>query len=323
MYRIGIDLGGTNIVVGLVEQDFRIVDKCSVKTQVPRSVESMTADMAQMARTLLERNRLLWQDVASVGVGVPGTANPENGHMEDANNLGFDDVPFLPLLAKKIPVPVHFGNDANVAAWGEYLTGGYQEDSFVMVTVGTGIGGGIILGGSLWPGINGAAAEFGHMTIDHDGVPCNCGRRGCFEAMASANALITQAREQMRKHPESLLWSLCGGNAAKVEAKTVFDGAAAGDETARELLDVYITYLAEGISNIINVFQPAVLCVGGGVSRAGEVLLRPLREEVARRVYSRNSKRNTRIELAKLGNDAGILGAALLGSGRQKHEKPL
>lgn len=316
MYRIGIDLGGTNIVVGLVEQDFRIVDKCSVKTQVPRSVESMTADMAQMARTLLERNRLLWQDVASVGVGVPGTANPENGHMEDANNLGFDDVPFLPLLAKKIPVPVHFGNDANVAAWGEYLTGGYQEDSFVMVTVGTGIGGGIILGGSLWPGINGAAAEFGHMTIDHDGVPCNCGRRGCFEAMASANALITQAREQMRKHPESLLWSLCGGNAAKVEAKTVFDGAAAGDETARELLDVYITYLAEGITNIINVFQPAVLCVGGGVSRAGEVLLRPLREEVARRVYSRNSKRNTRIELAKLGNDAGILGAALLGSGR-------
>lgn len=323
MYRIGIDLGGTNIVVGLVEQDFRIVDKCSVKTQVPRSVESMTADMAQMARTLLERNRLLWQDVASVGVGVPGTANPENGHMEDANNLGFDDVPFLPLLAKKIPVPVHFGNDANVAAWGEYLTGGYQEDSFVMVTVGTGIGGGIILGGSLWPGINGAAAEFGHMTIDHDGVPCNCGRRGCFEAMASANALITQAREQMRKHPESLLWSLCGGNAAKVEAKTVFDGAAAGDETARELLDVYITYLAEGITNIINVFQPAVLCIGGGVSRAGEVLLRPLREEVARRVYSRNSKRNTRIELAKLGNDAGILGAALLGSGRQKHEKPL
>lgn len=201
MYRIGIDLGGTNIVVGLVEQDFRIVDKCSVKTQVPRSVESMAADMAQMAWTLLERNRLLWQDVASVGVGVPGTANPENGHMEDANNLGFDDVPFLPLLAEKIPMPVHFGNDANVAAWGEYLAGGYQEDSFVMVTVGTGI--------------------------------------------------------------------------------------------------------------------------GGGVSRAGEALLRPLREEVARRVYSRNSKRNTRIELAKLDNDAGILGAALLGSGRQKHEKPL
>lgn len=323
MYRIGIDLGGTNIVAGLVEQDFRIVDKCSVKTQVPRSVESMAADMVRMAQTLLERNRLLWQDVASVGVGVPCTANLENGHMEDANNLGFDDVPFLTLLAEEIPVPVYFGNDANVAAWGEYLTGGYREDSFIMVTIGTGIGGGIILGGNLWPGINGAAAEFGHMTIDYDGVPCNCGRRGCFEAMASANALIAQARERMRKHPQSLLWSLCGGNAAKVEAKTVFDGAAAGDETARALLDAYITYLAEGITNVINIFQPAVICVGGGVSRAGEVLLRPLREKVARRIYSRNSKRNTRIELAKLDNDAGILGAALLGSGRQKNEKPL
>ena len=318
MYRIGIDLGGTNIVAGLVEQDFRIVDKCSVKTQAPRSVESMAADMVQMAKMLLERNRLLWQDVASVGVGVPCTANLENGHMEDANNLGFDDVPFLTLLAEKIPVPVHFDNDANVAAWGEYLTGGYREDSFIMVTIGTGIGGGIILGGSLWPGINGAAAEFGHMTIDYDGVPCNCGRRGCFEAMASANALIAQARERMREHPASLLWSLCGGNAANVEAKTVFDGAAAGDETARALLDVYITYLAEGITNVINIFQPAVVCVGGGVSRAGEALLLPLREKVARRIYSRNSKRNTRIELAKLDNDAGILGAALLGSGRQK-----
>lgn len=323
MYRIGIDLGGTNIVAGLVDCHLRIADKCSVKTGVPRSVESMAVDMVRMTQTLLERNRLTWQDIVSVGVGVPCTANPENGHMEDANNLGFDDVPFLTLLAEKIPVPVHFENDANVAAWGEYLTGGYREDSFVMVTIGTGIGGGIILNGSLWPGINGAAAEFGHMTVDYDGVPCNCGRRGCFEAMASANALIAQARERMTQHPESLLWDLCSGNAANVEAKTVFDGATAGDETARELLDTYITYLAEGIANIINIFQPAVVCVGGGVSRAGEALLLPLREKATQRIYSKNSKRNTRIELAKLDNDAGILGAALLGSGRKKYEKAL
>ena len=141
--------------------------------------------------------------------------------------------------------------------------------------------------------------------------------------MASANALIAQARERMTQHPESLLWDLCSGNAANVEAKTVFDGATAGDETARELLDTYITYLAEGIANIINIFQPAVVCVGGGVSRAGEALLLPLREKAAQRIYSKNSKRNTRIELAKLDNDAGILGAALLGSGRKKYEKAL
>lgn len=315
MYRIGIDLGGTNIVAGLVDEHLTIVDKCSVKTNVPRSIESIVQDMVQMIRTLMERNQLHDSDVASVGVGVPCTANPVNGHMEDANNLGFEDVPFLTLLAEKLPMPVYFGNDANVAAWGEYQTGGYQEDSFIMVTIGTGIGGGIILNGKLWPGINGAAAEFGHMTIDFDGIPCNCGKCGCFEAMASANALISQAKDRMMEHPESLLWQLCGGDMEKLEAKTVFD-AAARDKTAAELLDIYTTYLAEGITNIINIFQPAVLCIGGGVSRAGDTLLMPLREKTAARIYSKNSTRNTRIELAKLDNDAGVLGAALLGIGR-------
>lgn len=315
MYRIGIDLGGTNIVAGLVDEQRTIVDKCSVKTNVPRSIEGIVQDMVLMVHTLMERNALDTQDVASVGVGVPCTANPDNGHMEDANNLGFEDVPFLNLLAEKLPWPVYFDNDANVAAWGEYRSGDYPEDSFIMVTIGTGIGGGIILNSKLWPGINGAAAEFGHMTIDFDGIPCNCGKRGCFEAMASANALISQAKERMMEHPESLLWQLCGGDMEKLEAKTVFD-AAPEDKTAAELLDVYTTFLAEGITNIINIFQPAVLCIGGGVSRAGDALLLPVREKVAERIYSKNSKRNTTIELAKLDNDAGVLGAALLGIGR-------
>lgn len=313
MYRIGIDLGGTNIVAGLVDEDLQLLDKCSVKTNVPRPVESIVADMEKLICSLLERNGLTAAELDSVGVGVPCTANPENGHLEDANNLGFADEPFLSLLAQRIPVPVFFDNDANVAAWGEYQTGNYPEDSFLMVTIGTGIGGGIILGGRLWPGINGAAAEFGHMTIRYDGIACNCGRRGCFEAMASANALIRQAKEQLALHPESMLWQLCGGNEAALEAKTVFDGAAAGDKTCKALLDSYTTYLAEGITNIINIFQPAVLCIGGGVSRAGDALLIPVRQKVKTRIYSQNSKRNTRIELARLDNDAGVLGAALLG----------
>lgn len=316
MYRIGIDLGGTNIVAGLVDAQLTIVDKCSVKTNVPRPIEGIVADMTEMVHTLMERNRLSPADILSVGVGVPGTANPDNGHMEDANNLGFDDVPFLPLLQKKLPCPVYFDNDANVAAWGEYQTGNYGEDSFIMMTIGTGIGGGIILNGRLWPGINGAAAEFGHMVIDQKGIPCNCGRAGCFEALASATALIQRAREQMTNHKETLLWSLCRGDIENADAKCVFDGAAAGDILCRELLDSYITLLAEGVTNIINVFQPAVLCIGGGVSRAGDALLLPLREKVAARIYSKNSRRNTVIELAKLDNDAGVLGAALLGLGR-------
>ena len=316
MYRIGIDLGGTNIAAGLVSDDGRIVDTLSVKTNVPRPIEEIVGDMVQLVHALIQRKGITMEQIASVGVGVPCTANPDNGHMEDANNLGFDDVPFLTLLAELLPVPVYFDNDANVAAWGEYKSGGYEEDSFVMVTIGTGIGGGIILNGKLWSGINGAAAEFGHMTIDMDGVPCNCGRRGCFEAMASANALIAQAKECMADDRETALWHLCGGEMSRLEAKTVFEGAAEGDSACRKLLDTYTTLLAEGIANIINIFQPAVLCIGGGISRAGDALLVPVREKVACRILSKNAKRNTKIILARLDNDAGILGAAMLGIGR-------
>lgn len=314
MYRIGIDLGGTNIVAGLVDEDLRIIDKCSVKTNVPRPMESMVEDMVQMVRALMERNGLGEADVLSVGVGVPCTANPDNGHLEDANNLGFEDEPFLPLLAERLPCPVYFDNDANVAAWGEYRAGDYLEDSFIMMTIGTGIGGGIILGGKLHTGINGAAAEFGHMSIAYDGIDCNCGRKGCFEAMASATALIRQARQRMAEDPNTLLWKLCRGDREQLEAKTIFDAAAVGDRAAMELLDTYTTVLAEGITNIINIFQPAVLCIGGGVSKAGEMLLRPVRNKVSQRIYSKNSKRNTAIRLARLDNDAGVLGAALLGT---------
>ena len=312
MYRIGIDFGGTSIVTGLVDDSLRIVDKVSVRTNVPRPVESMADDMAAMVRELLERNELRQTDVASVGVGVPGTANTETGHIEDANNLGFDDVPFVSLLEERLRLPVRFGNDANAAAWGEYRASGYREDSFVMMTIGTGIGGGVILNGKLWAGINGAAAEFGHMTIRCDGVPCSCGRRGCFEAYGSATALIGQARARMQLDEKTLLWKLCSGDPARLEAKTVFDGAKDGDGACLELLDAYTTCLAEGTANLINLFQPAYLCIGGGVSRAGDALLLPLREKAAKLIYSQNAKRNTQIILARLDNDAGIIGAALL-----------
>lgn len=312
MYRIGIDLGGTFIAAGLVDESLRIIDKESVRTNVPRPMEAIADDMAALVRELLARNGLRREDLAAVGVGVPGTANRENGHLEDANNLGFDDEPFVSVLEERLGLPVRFGNDANAAAWGEYRAGGRREDSFVMMTIGTGIGGGVILNGKLWDGINGAAAEFGHMTIRYDGVPCTCGRRGCFEAYASATALIRQIRERMETDRETLLWKLCGGDAGRVEARTVFDGAAAGDAACAALLDAYTTYLAEGTANIINLFQPAFLCVGGGVSRAGEALLTPLREKTAQRIYSQNAKRNTQIILAQLDNDAGIIGAALL-----------
>lgn len=312
MYRIGIDFGGTSIAAGLVDESMRIIDRANVATDVPRSIESMMDDMAAMVRELLSRNGLDRKDIASAGVGVPGTANEENGHIEDANNLGFDDASFVAPLEERLGLPVCFGNDANAAAWGEYRAGGYREGSFIMMTLGTGIGGGIILDGRLWTGVNYAAAEFGHMVIRCDGAPCSCGRTGCFEAYGSATALIRQARERMQADSGTVLWRLCGGDPDRLEAKTVFDGAQERDEACRQLLDAYTTCLAEGAANIINLFQPAYLCIGGGVSRAGDALLTPLREKTAKRVYSQNAKRNTKIILAELDNDAGIIGAALL-----------
>ena len=313
MYRIGIDLGGTNIVTGLVNEAMEITDRVSVKTALPRSAESMIEDMGKMVEELLDRNGLSRADIEAVGIGVPGTTNGATGRVEYANNLGFVDVPIVEMLENRVHIPVFFDNDANVAAWGEYMTGNYEEDSFIMVTLGTGVGGGIVLDGKLWTGINFAGAELGHTTINYAGIPCNCGRIGCFEAYGSATALIEQAQQKMISEPDTILWKLCDNDPSKVEAKTVFDGVKAGDAACIELLDTYTTYLAEGIANIINIFQPAYLSIGGGVSKAGEALLEPLRKKVARRIYSRYSKRNTEIILAKLDNDAGVIGAALLG----------
>lgn len=317
-YRIGIDLGGTNIAAGLVSPDRRIVDKRSVRTAAPRPAASLAADMADMADALLVGNGLTRADVLAVGVGVPGTANEETGCIEDADNLGYRNEPFVPVLEEALGIPVRFANDANAAAWGEYLAGGYEGDSLVMVTLGTGIGGGIILGGRLWTGTNFAAGEFGHMVIRAGDAPCNCGRSGCFESYGSATALIRRARARMEENRGTALWRLCGGDLQNLEARAVFDGAAQGDPVCRELLDEYTTALAEGFANIINLLQPAVLCVGGGVSRAGEPLLAAVREKTAKRIYSRHAKRNTEIVLARLDNDAGILGAALLGETKRE-----
>ncbi len=320
MYRLGVDLGGTNIVAGLVDESMKIIDKVSCKTNLPRSAESIIEDIAMLCKKVVNQNHLEEAEVASVGVGVPGTANRKTGFVEYANNLGFDDVPFVKLLENQVSWPVYMDNDANAAAWGEYKAGGYKDDSFVMITLGTGIGGGVIIDGKLLRGVNYAGAELGHTTINFQGKPCNCGRVGCFEVYGSATALIEQTRYALEyeaagenKKKKSLLWKLCGNNLNKVEAKNVFDAVAGGDYFAKKLLDDYTTYLAEGLANVINIFQPSVLCIGGGVSKAGDVLLNPVKEKTNRLIYSKNSAVNTNITIAKHDNDAGIIGAALLG----------
>jgi glucokinase len=298
MYRIGIDLGGTNTAAGLVDAHGHIVDRESVKTNLPTDLDRIVRDITSLCHILMARNSLEKQDIQMVGVGVPCTANIATGWMEDADHLGFSGGPLKSQLQVALQLPVAIGNDADCAAWGEYKVGGYDSDSFILVTLGTGVGGGIILGGRLITGVNNAAGEIGHMTIHMDGEPCGCGNNGCFEAYGSASALIRHAREATGE--------------AITEAKEVFDRAAAGEQVFVRLLDEYTTHLAVGLANLINIFGPAYICIGGGVSLAGDVLLQPVREKTYDRMFAKAASKKPQIILAKLHNDAGILGAALL-----------
>ncbi len=298
MYRIGIDLGGTNTAAGLVDEKGHIVDRDNVKTNLPTTPEQIVANITLLCRNLMARNGLTKENIANIGVGVPCTANKKTGCMEDADHLGFSSGQLAAPRGESLGLPVYIENDANAAAWGEYKAGGYDADSFVLVTLGTGIGGGLIFGGKLHTGINHTAGELGHMSIRMDGVACECGRTGCWERYGSATALIQQASQALGEEI--------------AEAKTVFDRAASGDPVCSCVLDTYMTYLAEGFANIINVLSPAYICIGGGVSHAGDKLLRQVKEKTWQRTFAKNAEKNTQIILAKLHNDAGILGAALL-----------
>ncbi len=315
IYCVGIDLGGTTIKAGIVDEDYRIVKSGAIPTITDRGAEKLIQDMAELVSVLLEEAEISMDEVASVGVGVPGTANKKTGIMEYANNLNMKDEPFILFLKRYFRKPVYFTNDANAAAWGEYLAGsgkGYR--SLVMVTLGTGIGGAMILDGKLYEGCNFAAGEFGHFVIQCEGEPCNCGRRGCFETYASATGLIRMAKQAMETEEgrKSSLWNLCSGETDGLNAEMIFKAAKKGDLTAGQTVERYLYYLSVGITDIINIFQPEILCIGGGVSRAGNQLLDPLKRMVDQQIYTRDSQVKTEIVTATLGNDAGIIGAAML-----------
>lgn len=312
-HYLGIDLGGTNIAAGVVNERYEVVAACSIKTDSARGVEPVVDDMATAARQAAEKAGLSLSEIAWVGVGAPGTCNKDTGIIEYSNNLDWYDVPLEEMLTQRLQKKVYIENDANAAAYGEYVAGVAKDaDISVMVTLGTGVGGGVIIHNSIYTGFNYAGAELGHTVIVVDGRDCTCGRKGCLEAYASATGLITTTKEYMERDKQSLMWKL-SEDREKVNGRTAFDAMRAGDASGKAVVEEYIRYLACGITNIINTFQPDMLCIGGGISHEGETLMEPLRELVAKEVYSRNSARNTEIVAASLGNDAGIIGAALLG----------
>ena len=316
MYTIGVDLGGTNIAIGLCDENLNMIDKGSVPTHANREGELIVRDMANLAAEIIKRNGLSVSDIASVGIATPGAANSKTGVVEYANNLPFLNFPIAEIFKKYLPVEkVLIANDANAAALGEALAGAAKgTKNSVMITLGTGVGGGVIIDGKIFDGgINCAGAELGHIVIVAGGRQCSCGRRGCWEAYSSATGLTNMTKEKMNelklKGIPSLLFDE-SEKEGKVSARTAFSAMKRGDKHGAMVVDEYIKYLADGITNIINIFQPEILTIGGGVCNEKEYLTKPLLEIVESEQYTRNNINKTKVVTAVLGNDAGIIGAA-------------
>lgn len=315
MKYIGIDVGGTNLKAGLVDENGVLLASTKMKIAQIENQEELVSAMADMTRELADKGGVALGEIASVGVGVPGAVEIHSGALLYSCNLQLRNVPLRRLFHKHLRMPLYIENDANCAALGEYYVGaGRSSKRFVMVTLGTGIGGGIIHNGKIFHGSNGMAGEVGHMSILYGGLPCPCGRKGCWEQYASANALKRMTRGAMERHPESVLCRVVTENGGKVSGQSAFIAARQGDPVGEAVCREYIQYLSAGIVNLVNIFQPDALAIGGGVSNeADECLLLPVQRLVASEVIPCNRDKMTRIVKAELGNQAGMIGAALLG----------
>lgn len=313
-YSAAIDLGGTNIGIGIVSEEGELVFKTSVPVEDNKNPEVLLTQMAEGTKKCIEDCGIEKENIVFVGVGVPGLIEGPKGPVILAANINWHNVDAVSFLEEKIGLPVYLGNDADCAAIGEYHSGsGKQFKSLIMITLGTGIGGGAVANGKLFPGFNGFGGEYGHIPLVHNGVQCACGRKGCFEVYGSANALKRETREAAEQHPESLIWELCEGDLDNIGGRTAFDAADQGDETGKAVVEQYIDYLADGISGIINMFRPEVIVLGGGVSNQGASLLDPLNEKVEKLCVASDTITAPKVVKATLGNSAGIIGAGLLG----------
>ncbi len=306
---IGIDLGGTNIAVGIVDDSGKIIAKCSKPTDAKRGYKEIVKDMAELSKKLLTDNNISESDVCGVGIGCPGTVDTKEGVVVFSNNIRMENVPLGEEFKKYLDINVTIINDADAAAFGEYMINGNGVDSFIFITLGTGVGGGIVINGKIYNGFNCAGGELGHITLVHDGIPCNCGNIGCWEAYASVTALIKQTEEAMNKNSQSLMHKIAAKE-GKISGKTAFDAAKAGDEAGEKVVNKYREYVASGLVSIVNIFQPEKLVIGGGISKEGDYLIEPIKEYCYSHEYNKNRKK-TDISIATLFNDAGIIGAAL------------
>ena len=311
MVRVGIDIGGTGIKVGLIDARHQIVGEGTIHTFTDIPFEEQVQHMAQCVLDTAAKAGVAPDQIEMVGVGIPGIANSA-GEVIKCTNMGWFHVPFRDVFRRFLDVPVHIDNDANVAALAESVAGvSAGTSSSVFITIGTGIGSGIIINGKIWSGYHGIGGELGHVIMRLDGVPCTCGNRGCLERYCAATALIRMAREKVADHPESLILRSVDGDETKIMARTVIDCAREGDPIAVEVYQEYISYLAQAIAGVVNLLDPEVVVLGGGVCNAGDFLLDPIRKEFPKHVIF-SDQPLPEIKIAVLGNKAGMIGAAML-----------
>ena len=308
MYRIGIDLGGTHIAVGIVDEAYRIVAEKRAPTVANNGAAALLDDIAACVRDALAIGGVSAADCAGAGIGVPGICDTRYGVVRYAHNIGWDNLPVSAELGRRLGLPVFFANDADCAALGEVVAGAAKDaGSALLFTLGTGIGGGFVVDGRIWSGNHGLGGEFGHMCIQPGGAACSCGQRGCWEAYASATALIRQAEEAAQAHPESLL-----NEQRPLSGRKIFAAAQSGDSAAQAVTAQYAVYVGVGLVNYINVLFPEIVLLGGGISGAGEALLAPVRAFVKRNTHVQDAALLPEIRVAALGGDAGVIGAAAL-----------
>ena len=311
MIAIGIDIGGTSIKGAAVDSNGTVYEKFSIPFVKGEAGEITIQKLAETVKEYIAAHNLE-NKVVGIGIGSPGTLDIKNGIVNYANNLGWNNLPVAGLMQKVLPYPVRLTNDANAAALGEAKFGaGKKYETVIMLTLGTGVGGGIIIDGKLYEGNEGKGGELGHIVVQIDGEPCSCGRKGCLEAYASATALIRETKKEMYKNKRSLLWKI-SPEIELVGGKAVFEGAAQGDKSAIKVLDNYIKYLGEGILNFCNIFRPNVVVLSGGIANAGKPLFEPLNQYLKDREYGYKATPEVKVVPAELGYDSGKIGAAAL-----------
>ncbi len=311
MYYLGVDVGGMSVKAGVVDEKGTLLNKCSIVTNAIGKTREFIDDIVSLCDQVVSDAGLQRTDVASVGIGMPGTVNPIDGIVTYACNIGFKNVPLRMIFQEKWNIPVYLANDADAASLAEVKFGaGVGATDALLVTLGTGVGTGIVIGGAIFSGRGGAGGESGHTVIVADGEQCACGRKGCFEAYASATALIRMTAKAVLDNPDSLLAKIASRG---IDGRTAFMARLQGDKVGEEVVNQYVKYIGIGVTNLVNIFRPEIVLIGGGVSHEGEYFIKMIEDYVNQNAYGKEINPYVPVRQARLGNDAGIIGAAALG----------